>query len=196
MKRTLVFGLVLISGIVLGQEVKVYTLKSLKEANPDSVFSVDLSHEKLTYIPAELYHFTHIKTLNLTKNKLEFLPDSMAVFTALEVLNLSKNKFKFIPYVVFQVSSIKQLLLGQNTIEKIPDEIGQLIHLEVLDLYDNAVNDISPKLKELPSLKTLDIQGVMYNHAFHAKLVNDFRHCKLYLDPPCSCMDWIINNTI
>jgi aspartate/glutamate racemase len=80
-------------------------------------------------------------------------------------------------------------LLGQNTIEKIPDEIGQLIHLEVLDLYDNAVNDISPKLKELPSLKTLDIQGVMYNHAFHAKLVNDFRHCKLYLDPPCSCMD-------
>jgi hypothetical protein len=36
----------------------------------------------------------------------------------------------------------------------------------------------------------------MYNHEFHKQLVNDFRHCTLYLDPPCSCMDWIINNSI
>ena len=90
---------------------------------------------------------------------------------------------------MFQLSTLKSLFLGQNTIEKIPDEIEQLTHLEVLDLYDNAVNDISPKLKTLPALKVLDIQGVMYSHAFHAKLVSDFRHCKLYLDPPCSCMD-------
>jgi hypothetical protein len=102
---------------------------------------------------------------------------------------LTKNKLQSIPFSLFQLSSLTHLILAENNIEKIPNEIGQLMQLEVLDLYDNAVTDISPNLKSLPKLKRLDIQGVMYSHAFHMQLVNDFKHCKLLLDPPCSCMD-------
>ena len=178
------------------QAVRTYTLTELNQANPDSVFSIDLSREKLTTIPSIVYRFTKIKTLNLSKNKIELLGDSILVFKYLETLNLRKNKMYSIPFAIFQLSSLKHLLLAENHIERIPNEIEQLIALETLDLYDNAVNFISPQLKTLLNLKILDIQGVMYNHEFHKQLVIDFKHCTLYLDPPCSCMDWIINNSL
>ena len=189
--KSILAGISLVcSAMLFGQQaVRVYTLAELSQANPDSVFSIDLSREKLTAIPPIVYRFTLIKTLNLSKNKIELLGDSMLVFSHLETLNLTKNKLYAIPFAIFQLSTLKHLLLAENNIER-------LIELETLDLYDNAVNFISPQLKTLPKLKILDIQGVMYNHEFHKQLVNDFRHCTLYLDPPCSCMDWIINNSI
>lgn len=197
MKSILVGISLVFSALLYGQqEVRIYTLAELNQANPDSVFSIDLSREKLTAIPPIVYRFTEIKTLNLSKNKIELLGDSILVFKHLETLNLTKNKMYSIPFAIFQLSTLRQLLLAENHIERIPHEIEQLTALETLDLYYNAVNFISPQLKTLPNLKILDIQGVMYNHEFHKQLVNDFKHCTLYLDPPCSCMDWIINNSI
>lgn len=96
---------------------------------------------------------------------------------------------KAIPYAVFQLESLTHLSLGLNQIERIPDEISYLTQLESLDVYDNAIQYFSPNLKTLPKLKKLDIQGVMYGHDMHKKLVQDFKHCSLLIDPPCSCMD-------
>ena len=124
MKSILVGFFLAISAAWYSQSlVRTYSLEELNTANPDSVFSIDLSREKLTAIPAEVYRFTKIKSLNLTKNKIEFLGDSLRIFQDLEHLNLTKNKLFAIPYVVFQMSALRELLLAENHIEIIPDEI-------------------------------------------------------------------------
>ena len=64
-----------------------------------------------------------------------------------------------------------------------------IIVVDYADLYDNAIGYFSQNLQKLPNLKHLDIQGVMYGHEMHKKLVQNFSHCTLLIDPPCSCMD-------
>jgi Leucine-rich repeat (LRR) protein len=189
MKQTLGVLFCLISFWGISQPDRTYRLSELENAVKDSVYSLDLRREKLYAIPAIVFELPNLRQLNLSKNKLEMLGDSITLLKKLNRLDLSHNKFKAIPYAIFRLENLTHLSLGMNQIERIPDEIAYLTQLESLDLYDNAITYFSPSLKMLATLKKLDIQGVMYGHVMHAKLVEDFKHCILLIDPPCSCMD-------
>ena len=189
MKQTLGVLFCLISFWGISQPDRTYRLSELENAVKDSVYSLDLRREKLYAIPAIVFELPNLRQLNLSKNKLELLGDSITLLKKLNRLDLSHNKFKAIPYAIFRLENLTHLSLGMNQIERIPDEIAYLTQLESLDLFDNAITYFSPSLKMLATLKKLDIQGVMYGHVMHAKLVEDFKHCILLIDPPCSCMD-------
>lgn len=189
MKHLLGLIVLMVNFLGLAQQGKTYRFADLEGATKDSVYSLDLRREKLTAIPAVVFELPNLKTLNLSRNKFELIGDSLALLTHLTHLDLSHNKMKAIPYAVFQLPALTHLSLGMNQIERIPDEIAYLSQLESLDLYDNAIGYFSQNLQKLPNLKHLDIQGVMYGHVMHKKLVQDFSHCTLLIDPPCSCMD-------
>jgi len=189
MKHTFVVVLWALSFWSIAQPNRIYRLSELENAVKDSVYSLDLRREKLYTIPSIVYELPNLTVLNLSKNKLELIGDSLKMLSKLKRLDLSNNKMKAIPYAVYQLSNLTHLSLGLNQIDRVPDEIGYLTKLEVLNLYDNAIQYFSPNLKALPNLHSLDIQGVMYGHEMHGKLVQDFKHCKLLIDPPCSCMD-------
>ena len=171
------------------QRGKTFRLEDLEKVHLDSVFSLNLSREKLTEIPTFVYQCRNLERLDLSRNRLSFLGDSIDQLLALTHLNLSANKFIAMPHVLFSLVNLKVLNLGMNNIEKVPDFIEDLTQLEQLILHDNAINSLSEKVKSLPNLKVLDLQGVMYGHELHRKLVKDFSHCTFYIDPPCSCMD-------
>lgn len=189
MKNTFGILFCFLSFFGTSQPDRTYRLADLEKAVKDSVYSLDLRREKLYYIPPAVFELPNLTHLNLSKNKLELIGDSLTLLKKLSHLDLSNNKMKAIPYAVFQLESLTHLSLGLNQIERIPDEISYLTRLEFLDVYDNAIQYFSPNLKTLPNLKQLDIQGVMYGHDMHKKLVQDFKHCTLLIDPPCSCMD-------
>jgi len=189
MKRTLGIIFCALNFLSTAQPNRTYRLSELNNAVKDSVYSLDLRREKLYAIPSIVYELPNLTKLNLSKNKLELLNDSLSLLKNLSHLDLSNNKMKAIPYAIFQLEALTQLSFGMNQIDRIPDEIVYLKNLESLDMYDNAIQYFSPKLKELPKLKKLDIQGVMYGHVVHGKMVQDFKHCILLIDPPCSCMD-------
>ncbi|MFM7566604.1 MAG: leucine-rich repeat domain-containing protein [Flavobacteriales bacterium] len=189
MKHWFVGVLITFIGHSLSQRDKIYRLDDLTQGSLDSVYVLNLSREKLSAVPSVVYRCKNLERLDLSRNKLQFLGDSLPLLTSLTHLNLSANRFIAIPHAVFSMTHLKVLNLGMNDIEKVPDLIEQLIHLEQFILHDNAINSLSEKVKALPELRVLDLQGVMYGHELHRKLVKDFSHCKLYIDPPCSCMD-------
>jgi len=189
MKKTFAICFLWFSVVCIAQKDKVYTLSSLATANKDSVFKIDLSKNHLTSLPTEIYRCKNLTDLNLSKNKIEMLGDSLSVFQNLRSLNLAHNKLKAISYGVFTLTSLTNLSFASNQIEMIPDEITYCQKLETIDFYDNAIVSISNQLKTLPALKSLDLRGVMYGHVFHRKIKDDFKHCKILIDPPCSCMD-------
>lgn len=189
MKHWFAIVLIIFLGHSYAQRGKTYRLEDLSKIPLDSVYSLNLSREKLTEVPSIVYRCKNLEKLDLSKNKLQYLGDSIRYLVALTHLNLSSNRFIAIPYPLFSLDKLKVLNLGMNDIEKVPDFIEALTQLEQILLYDNAINSLSEKLKTMPNLKVIDLQGVMYGHALHGKLVKDFAHCKLYIDPPCSCMD-------
>lgn len=94
--------------------VSADTLLSMKDATV-----LDLSHNLLTgSLPAEIRHFSHVRTLDLSDNQFTGLPAEVGQLSELRVLDLSHNRLTGLPY-----------------------ELGNLQNLSVLDVRGNAYSE-------------------------------------------------------
>lgn len=191
MKVLLVLCLGLISFCAFSQKKgpRYYRLDELSKANPDTIFYLNLSKERLDSIPSSIYRFTELKGLDLSKNKLTDIPLEFKVFSKLEVLNISQNKLHFLPMAVTKLSHLKELLAASNRISSLPDQMEDLTKLKTLDLYNNEITNFGSGFFKLKQLKVIDIRGTMYGTKMHKEIVGNFPNTKLAIDPPCKCMD-------
>ena len=192
MKLLLVVILCIWTNLSFGQADKTFPIYSLEEAlkiRKDSVFGIDLSRQKLSSLPSQLFDFKELRYLNLSKNKFNRINDSLSLLSHLEIIDFSVNKFEAFPAVIFQLIQLKEILISRNQIEKIPEEIKYCAALQILDLNDNPVGDIGSGLLTLKNLKLLDLQGVMYGPTLHKQIMESLPNTKVRLDPPCTCME-------
>lgn len=85
-------------------------------------FKFDLNSEKFVYISAmELWQ--HLETLNLSHNKLTSLPASLCKLNALRRLYLNDNQLDFegIPSGIGKLSSLETFSASNNRLEMIPE---------------------------------------------------------------------------
>lgn len=193
MSKLFVLFSILCSFCIVGQVPETYghfyTFEELVNASPDTVFAIDLSKQKLSEIPEELYKFKSVKALNLGKNKFESLPLKLAELKKLEYLDISKNSFYVFPNVVTHLTNLKILDANRNYFDQLPNTFGALTQLETLLLWDTPVFNFPASFFELKSLKWLDVTGVRYGPAFQEKLIKQLPNTKIDFDAPCNCME-------
>lgn len=139
---------------------------------------LDLSNNKITDLPSDLWSLGSLKNLNISFNQISgSLSSNIGNFGQLETLDVSGNNFSGrIPEAISSLSSLQVLKLNQNGFESgIPLGILQCISLVLIDLSQNKLNGSLhdgfgasfPKLKHLNlagneiSGKESDFSGLM-----------------------------------
>ncbi len=118
-------------------------------------YSLDLTGEQLTELPAEIGQLTNLEELHLLDNQLTELPAEIGQLTNLQVLALTKNQLTELPAEIGQLSNLQRLYLDINQLTELPAEIGQLTNLEELHLNRNQLTELPAEIGQLTNLKRL-----------------------------------------
>ncbi len=116
---------------------------SLEEAlkNPERVWYLDLSMQKLTQLPEEIGTLTNLRRLDISFNRLTTLPNSLANLKRLEVLDMSGlYNMSQAPAVLQHMTHLKELYLIDHRLP--PAEVEKIkkwlpntkIYLKVEDI--------------------------------------------------------------
>ncbi|RUS24514.1 hypothetical protein BC938DRAFT_473456 [Jimgerdemannia flammicorona] len=137
----------------------------LKELSPEiiaslgsSLTSLDLTANKLEFLPEDIKLLVSLKSLNVQQNRLTSLPTELGTLTKLETLNLARNAFTSFPLAVCQLGghALRKLTLSGNFIRGLPDDIAQLGSLRELDVSQNALVSLPIVLAQLDELQELN----------------------------------------
>jgi len=124
---------------------------SILDSHPHHVYSLQLSHNHIAVLPAEVGLFTNLITLDIINNCLksiadeicslrylrtfvarnnyltvESIPKDFGTLPSLAVLNLSGNQLALLPVQFTELLQLKCLYLGANQISSIPPEVQHM----------------------------------------------------------------------
>ena len=114
---------------------------------------LDLSNRGLMKVPAYIFDYEYLESLNLSHNNLTgSLQAEVRFLSRLKVLNISNNKFTGVPAEVGQLKNLEVLDVSNNQITGLPMEIGNLSKLKTLILTGNdySKSDLETIRKNLP----------------------------------------------
>lgn len=109
-------------------------------SNPDKVYKLSLTQQKLKVIPVEIGDLKNLQILNLSENKIKEIPTEIGQLEKLELLSLYKNKLRYIPDEFKNLKSLKALYLGANKLTEIPIWMGGMGKMRRLDVSRNPVS--------------------------------------------------------
>ncbi|KAI5320805.1 hypothetical protein L3X38_040513 [Prunus dulcis] len=126
--------------------------------------TLDLSNNKITGLPSDLWSLGSLKYLNLSHNQISgSLPNNIGNFGLLESFDLSSNNFSGeIPAAISSLVSLRVLKLSQNLFENsIPSGIVSCQSLFWIDLSSNRLNGSLPDgfVAAFPKLQMLNLAG-------------------------------------
>lgn len=158
---------------------------ALKE--PEKVYKLRLSKDKLTEFPMEILQFTNLNVLDLSKNKIKEIPDTISSLQYLQELNLMKNKIEVFSVGICELRNLKYLNMNQNRLMEIPKEIKLLSELRILDLWSNDLAEFPNELSHLRKLEEFDLRNILINEANQEKIRTLLPNANVYMDKPCNC---------
>lgn len=165
------------------------TFKTLNSAlkNKEEAYILDLSKNKLSDFPMEIFQLKNLNVLILKRNKIKALPDSFHLLPHLQIINFERNKIDTLPPSLFLCKDLKEIHVGMNMIRSIPDSIAQLQQLEVLDMWSNDLSNYSAELQNLKKLKFFDIRAIIINDEIKSMLSEWLPDTKIEASPSCGC---------
>ncbi|KAG8144688.1 hypothetical protein E2320_013147, partial [Naja naja] len=115
----------------------------------------DLSRNRFTEIPPDVWQFAPLETLNLYHNCIKSIPEAIKNLQMLTYLNISRNLLSTLPKYLFDLP-LKVLVVSNNKLVSIPEEIGKLKDLmELLDFSCNKVTEIPVCFRKLRHLQVI-----------------------------------------
>ena len=114
--------------------------------------SLDLSLLGLSDLPSQIGELIRVEWLNLTGNKLTYLPPEMGSLINLTRLNLDLTRLNLVrnelnlPPEIGNLASLEGLNLAANKLTTVSPEIGKLTALQELDLDKNRVTTLPESL--------------------------------------------------
>jgi len=124
-----------------------------------AIKQLDLSKNRISYLPDQLGDLLNLKVLNLSRNQLDekSFPQSMQRLQMLEEVNLSSNNLTEIPSFILDLPRIKVLHIAENKITSLPEKIGQMTSLERLYVGKNGLVNIPRQISQISNLKVLSL---------------------------------------
>ena len=169
---------------------KEAVITSLTEAlkNPEKVYRLDLSKQKLRNLPSSLFTLYNLQELNLGKNKLQSIPPEIGNLTNLQKLDVSRNNLSELPSTIGNLTNLTELIANKNYIYKLPPEIGNLVNLEKLDLWSNIIDTFPTEISKLKdNLKELDLRVVLINEEKQQVIADLLPDTKIFFSKSCNC---------
>jgi Leucine-rich repeat (LRR) protein len=166
-----------------------YIYRSLSAAleNPEKVYRLNLSKDRLKVFPADIFKLKNLRDLDMSRNKIDSVPPAIGALSNLQRLNLSNNKIVQLPDEIGKLTSLTYLGLNRNVLVSLPASIGNLENLEVLELWDNELDTIPEEITKCRKLKVLELRGILFSDEEHARLDTLLPDAKVYLSPSCNC---------
>ncbi|XP_062998101.1 leucine-rich repeat and calponin homology domain-containing protein 2 [Elgaria multicarinata webbii] len=117
----------------------------------------DLSKNRFTEIPPDVWQFAPLETLNLYHNCIKSIPEAIRNLQMLTYLNISRNLLSTLPKYLFDLP-LKVLVVSNNKLVSIPEEIGKSRDLMELDISCNEIQVLPQQIGKLQSLKELNLR--------------------------------------
>ncbi|XP_011384373.1 leucine-rich repeat and calponin homology domain-containing protein 2 isoform X1 [Pteropus vampyrus] len=117
----------------------------------------DLSRNRFTEIPSDVWLFAPLETLNLYHNCIKTIPEAIKNLQMLTYLNISRNLLSTLPKYLFDLP-LKVLVVSNNKLVSIPEEIGKLKDLMELDISCNEIQVLPQQMGKLHSLRELNVR--------------------------------------
>jgi internalin A len=126
-------------------------LKVIEEVKASKATALDLSLNKLTALPPELFQLRYLTWLNLSGNQLNSLPSAISKLTNLTWLDLSGNQLNSLPLEICKLPELETLRLGDNPLVSPPLEIATQ-GIEAMRQYFAELNSGTQFLNEVKIL--------------------------------------------
>jgi len=136
---------------------------------------LNLSHNSIKSIDGSfVVAMNRLNHLDLSHNKLFYLPFEIKIMQSLEHLHISYNQLNHLPFTLGKINSLKFLNLSHNNLQYIPlsliNEFKLNVRLSNLDISDNPLREPLSDLRtsllsmaSFPSLKCLS-SSVILSH--------------------------------
>jgi Leucine-rich repeat (LRR) protein len=126
----------LLSDVELAQQ-PLYTDLSAAMVNPERVYKLSLTGQKLKSFPLEVLMFPNLQVLNLSQNRIDSLPPEINVLQNLQDLNLMGNRLTRLPNEINDLQNLHSLYLSRNRLHKFPHTMRGMQKLRFLDVTYN-----------------------------------------------------------
>jgi leucine-rich repeat protein SHOC2 len=145
-----------------GLTIQVMTLEEeleemIEKAKTNLSTKLDLSHKRITTLPANIEVLSSLTCLILEDNNLVAFPESITSLNNLETLDLSRNQIEKIPDKIDKLVNLRHLGLIGNQLLELPKSIGNLSNLTSLYLGHNLFNCFPDAIGNLHNLTCLDL---------------------------------------
>lgn len=170
------------------QDVPVYT--DIKEAmkSPNSVKRIDLSKQKLTKIPPEVFtEFPNLYELVLSKNKLTKIPLEIGELKNLRILKLDRNKIEEIPETIGKLNKLEVLDVNRTEIYRLPESIGNCSSLEHIIAWDTNLFTLPRSLKKCTQLKMVNLRNIQFSESTKEELKAMLPGVIIEFSESCNC---------
>lgn len=167
----------------------VRTYRSLERAlkEPDKVYRLDLSGQKLKDIPDDIYILKNLNALDLSGNRLKELPDRLGEFTHLQELRASRNKLLQLPTGLCRLVHLKRMDVSRNALIGLPKCIGALTEMVSMDLWDNDLAEFPEEMADMEALRFMDLRAIQFEEPEMEHIQGLVPKAKVYFSQPCNC---------
>ena len=121
---------------------------------------LNISNNKLVSLPESgcFFHMASLKKLDVSHNRLQYLPAEISDCTELFILDAQDNDIVELPKELsIKCIQLRKMNLCENELLRLPDDIGNLAKMESLLLFRNKLQSLPESLGLLDSLHTLDV---------------------------------------
>ena len=151
-------------------------LEQLEHAELDklqSLTSIKMSNNKLTYLPPYFGQYQCLRSLNLSSNYLTTFPDFLCDLKTLVDLDVSFNSIETLPRLG-QLATLERLWATNNMLHgSFPDSFKGLVNLKEIDIRFNGITSIDI-ISQLPRLEQL-----MVGHNRISRFEGSFAKCRI-----------------
>jgi small GTP-binding protein len=168
---------------------------------------LDVSHNQINVLPAELGQLENLSHLILSHNNLVEIPSDVARLRNLTFMDVSHNSISYLPTELGMLSRLSHLMASNNSLQSLVPELFNgaapvCASMKELDLSFNHMTSLPATLANLRGLQVLNVSNNQIGDVFNGlsrMLANGLRVCNLSnnllqtLPPPFSVHRKIIN---